>query len=159
MLKVLFVCYGNICRSPMAEFLFKKYVKAKGFADVFYIESAATSSEELGNPVYPPAKKILGDLNIDCSGKRARKLTLNDYDKFDYLIGMDKMNIRDMKNLFGGDKDGKIYRLLDFADNSMRKDVADPWYTHDFETTKRDIIFGIDSFYKYLKESGNLSGC
>ena len=100
MIKILFVCYGNICRSPMAEFLFKKYVKAKGFADVFYIESAATSSEELGNPVYPPAKKILGDLNIDCSGKRARKLTLNDYDKFDYLIVMDKMNIRDMKNLF-----------------------------------------------------------
>ena len=155
MTKILFVCYGNICRSPMAEFLFKDYLKKKGVADMFYIESAATSCEELGNPVYPPAKKVLNELSIDCSGKRARRICLADYDKFDYIVGMDEMNIRDMKNFFGGDKDGKIYKLLDFADGRTHKDVADPWYTHDFETTKRDIMVGIDGFYKCLINAKN----
>lgn len=152
MIKVLFVCYGNICRSPMAEFLFKDYVKEKGVADKFYIESAATSSEELGNPVYPPAKKILNRLNIDCSAKRARKLTVNDYDKFDYIIGMDEMNIKDMKSLFGENRCDKIHKLLDFADSARRKDVADPWYTGDFETTLKDVRLGLDGFYAYLQK-------
>ena len=152
MIKVLFVCYGNICRSPMAEFLFKDYVKEKGVADKFYIESAATSGEELGSPVYPPAKKILNRLNIDCSAKRARKLLVSDYDKFDYIIGMDEMNMRDMKRLFGEDGCGKIYKLLDFADSMRGKDVADPWYTGDFEATLRDVRLGLDGFYAYLKK-------
>ena len=134
----------------MAEFLFKNYVREKGYKDKFYVESAATSSEELGNPIYPPAKKILNGLNIDCSAKRARKICLSDYDKFDYLIGMDEMNVRTMKRFFDGDKNGKVYKLLDFADNMVRKDVADPWYTGDFETTKRDIMLGIDGFYKHI---------
>lgn len=150
MIKVLFVCHGNICRSPMAEFLFKKYVDDKGVSDKFYIESAATSAEELGNPVYPPVKRILDGLNIDCSNKRARKIVLQDYEKFDYLIGMDDYNIRNMKNFFGGDKNGKIYKLLDFSDDRKEQNVADPWYTSDFDATKRDILLGIESFYHYI---------
>ena len=150
MIKVLFICHGNICRSPLAEFLFKKHVADKGDADKFLIESAATSSEELGNPVYPPTKKILDGLNIDCSSKRARKIVLQDYEKFDYIIGMDDYNIRNMNNFFGGDNKGKIYKLLDFSANRKGQDVADPWYTGDFETTKRDIELGIESFYNHI---------
>lgn len=149
MIKVLFVCYGNICRSPMAEFLFRDFIEKKGESENFYIESAATSSEELGNPVYPPAKRILESLNIDCSKKRARRITKEDYDKFDYIIGMDEMNIRDMKRAFGGDSDGKIYKLLDFT--SRGGEVADPWWTRDFNATLKDVTEGITEFYKKIK--------
>ena len=149
MIKVLFVCHGNICRSPMAEFLFRDFVEKKGEGDKFYIESAATSSEELGNPVYPPAKRVLNRCGIDCSKKFARRLTLSDYDKFDYIIGMDEMNVRNMYRLFGEDKDGKISKLLDFTD--AKRDVADPWWTGDFEATYNDVINGINGFYKNLK--------
>ena len=134
----------------MAEFLFKKYVADKGVSDKFYIESAATSAEELGNPVYPPVKRILDGLKIDCSNKRARKIVLQDYENFDYLIGMDDYNIRNMKNFFGGDKNGKIYKLLDFSDERKEQNVADPWYTSDFDATKREILLGIESFYQYI---------
>ena len=133
MIKVLFVCYGNICRSPMAEFLFRDFVQKKGEGDKFYIQSAATSSEELGNPVYPPARKVLEREGIDCSDKRARRITLKDYEEFDYIIGMDDMNIRDMKRFFGEDNQNKIYKLLDFTDSPS--DVADPWWTRDFGAT------------------------
>ena len=156
MIKVLFVCHGNICRSPMAEFMFKKFVKGKGLADKFLIESAATSSEELGNPVYPPAQAILNALNIDCSKKFARRIVAGDCEKFDYLIGMDGANIRNMQNFFGSAKTGKIYKFLDFVDGRKGQDVADPWYTGDFIATRRDIEDGIDGFYKYLIKSGAL---
>ena len=149
MIKVLFVCYGNICRSPMAEFLMKDFVQKKGEQDDFYIESAATSSEELGNPVYPPVKRLLENLGIDCSKKFARRLRPDDYDKFDYIIGMDQMNMRDMKGFFGQDKDNKIYKLLEFT--SRGGDVADPWWTRDFNATYNDVIEGISAFYKKIK--------
>ena len=154
MIKVLFVCYGNICRSPMAEFLFKDFLKKKGVLDKFYIESGATSSEEEGNPVYPPARRILNGLSIDCSNKRARTLKKGDYDNFDYIIGMDEMNMRDMRAKFGGDKDGKLFKLLDFDSGITRKDVADPWYTGDFKATYDDIMRGINSFYSFLDKKG-----
>ena len=140
----------------MAEFMFKKFVKDKGLTDKFLIESAATSSEELGNPVYPPVRAILNALNIDCSNKRARRIVAGDGDKFDYLIGMDGANVRNMKNCFGGENSGKIYKLFDFAERSKGQDVADPWYTGDFEKTKRDVEEGIDGFYKYLIKTGAL---
>ena len=150
MIKVLFVCYGNICRSPMAEFLFKDFVKRAGKEGDFYIESAATSSEEAGNPVHYGTRKILDRLNIDYTGKRARKITLSDYGNFDYIIGMDSMNIKSLRNFFGGDKDNKIYKMLDFCSDGA-EDVADPWYTGDFEKTYEDISRGIKAFYDYVE--------
>lgn len=136
----------------MAEFLFKDFVKKKGRESEFYIESAATSSEELGNLVYPPARKILNALGINCADKRARKIVLSDYGKFDYIIGMDNMNVRDMKIIFGGDKENKIFKLFDFGESGVSRDVADPWYTGDFDKTYRDINEGIELFYEYLEE-------
>ena len=152
MIKVLFVCYGNICRSPMAEFLFKKLVEKKKVSGKFYIASAATSSEEIGNPVYPPARRILNGLNIDCSGKFAVRLKRSDYDEYDYIIGMDGMNVRDIRAFFGGDQKGKIYKLFDFK--GVSKDVADPYYTRDFNKTYEDIVEGLDGFYAHLVSVG-----
>ena len=151
MIKVMFVCHGNICRSPMAEYLFTDMVKKKGREKDFYIKSSATSYEEIGNPVHYGTERILTSLNIDCSDKRAQKLTKEDGEKYDYFIGMDAMNIRDMKRLFNGDPEGKVHKLLHFAD--MDRDVADPWYTGDFETTKRDVVTGCTALIKYLKGS------
>ena len=148
MIKVLFVCHGNICRSPMAEFLMKKKVSDMGMSEDFHIESAATSSEEIGSPVHRGTARILSKLGIDYSGKRARKMTSGDYDKFDYLIGMDSYNIRNMERICGGDKEGKIRLLMEFAGES--RDVADPWYTGDFETTYNDINRGIDGFLRKI---------
>ena len=136
--------------------MFKKFVKDKGVSDKFLIESAATSSEELGNPVYPPARAILNALNIDCSKKFARRIVAEDCEKFDYLIGMDGANVRNMQNFFGSENSGKIYKLLDFTEGCKGQDVADPWYTGDFEKTKRDVEEGIDGFYKYLIKTGAL---
>ncbi|MDY6367145.1 MAG: low molecular weight protein-tyrosine-phosphatase [Clostridia bacterium] len=151
MINVLFVCYGNICRSPMAEFLFKKFVSEKGESENFYIESAATSSEEVGNPVYPPARRILNSRGIDCSFKRARKIKDADYENFDYIICMDKMNEMALKSFFYGDKHNKVFKMLDFTDNP--REVADPWYTGDFDKTYNDIMEGINGFYGYLKNN------
>ncbi len=146
MIRVLFVCHGNICRSPMAEFLFKDYVERNNVASKFYIESAATSTEEIGNPVHYGTKKILKELGIDCSNKRARQIKKSDYTQFDYIIGMDQYNIQNMKRYFGDDK--KIYSLLEFA--SVYRDIRDPWYTGDFQATYEDIILGIAAFFKFL---------
>lgn len=148
--KILFVCYGNICRSPMAEFLMKDYVKDKGDADNFFIASAATSFEEIGNGVYYGTREILDRLNIDCSKKTATKLVKADYDKYDYVIGMEDMNVADIIRIFGGDKDGKVCRLLDFT--SSPRDVADPWYTRNFEKTYADITVGIKALYATLQK-------
>lgn len=138
--RILFVCLGNICRSPMAEFVMKHLVKEAGVADDFYIESAATSTEEIGNSVYPPARRKLAEHGIGCQGKTARQMTRSDYDRFDLLVGMDSWNIRNMNGICGGDPDGKIVMLMDYT--RRPGDVADPWYTGDFEATWRDVLEG-----------------
>jgi protein-tyrosine phosphatase len=140
MKKILFVCHGNICRSPMAEFVMKDLVAKAGLEDEFYIESAAASTEEIGNGVYPPAKRKLAEHGISCKGKTARQITKDDYEYFDLLIGMDEYNIEDMIDICGGDPDGKIYELMDFTER--KGDVADPWYTRDFDATWRDVSEG-----------------
>ena len=138
--RILFVCHGNICRSPMAEFVMKHLVKEAGMAAYFHIESAATSTEEIGNSVYPPARRKLAEHGIGCQGKIARQMTRSDYDRFDLLVGMDSWNIRNMNRICGGDPDGKIVMLMDYTDRPG--DVADPWYTGDFEATWRDVLEG-----------------
>ncbi len=148
MIKILFVCHGNICRSPMAEYLFKDYVLKKGKSNDFYIESRATSTEEIGNPIYSMTKKILDSLNIDSSNKRARELTSFDYLKFDYLIGMDENNIKNILRIVGNDYDHKIYKLLDFT--PLKRDILDPWYTRNFKETYEDIMIGLNGLYNYL---------
>jgi len=148
MIKILFVCHGNICRSPMAEFVMKKLVSDAGLSDKFYIESAATSTEEIGNPVYPPAKKKLAEHGIGCAGKTARQMNKGDYAKFDLLIGMDSANIRNMTRICGGDPENKIKLLLNYA--GVDRDVADPWYTGDFDATWNDVTKGCKALLKNL---------
>ena len=140
MIKILFVCHGNICRSPMAEFVMKDLVEKKGVSEEFELASAATSTEEIGNPVYPPAKRKLNEHGISCEGKTARQMTKEDYTYYDYIIAMDRINIRNMTKFAGNDPDNKISLLMDFT--SHLKDVADPWYTGDFETTWNDVYEG-----------------
>lgn len=139
-MRILFVCHGNICRSPMAEFVMKDLVAKHGMEDQFYIESAATSTEEIGNEVYPPAKRKLAEHGITCKGKTARQMRKNDYERFDLLIGMDEWNIRNMNRICGGDPEGKIHKLLDYT--KRKGDVADPWYTGNFEATWQDVTEG-----------------
>ena len=137
---VLFVCHGNICRSPMAEFVMKDLVRKAGADTEFFIASAATSTEEIGNPIYPPARRKLAEHGIGCAGKTARQLRREDYDRFDLLIGMDGANLRNMRRICGGDPEGRLSLLLDWAGRSG--DVADPWYTGDFEATWQDVLAG-----------------
>lgn len=146
--RLLFVCLGNICRSPMAEFVMKDLVKKAGLEGEFEIASAATSREELGNPVYPPARKKLAEHGIGCAGKTARQLCKSDYDHYDLLIGMDGSNLRDMRRICGGDPDGKLSLLLDYTNRPG--DVADPWYTGDFDATWRDVEEGCRGLLKKL---------
>lgn len=149
MLAILFVCHGNICRSPMAEFVMKECLRARGLADRVHVESAATSTEELGNPVHRDTRKILAAKGIDCSGKTARQMSRADYERFDMLIGMDEENVRRMRGICVGDPDGKISKLLAFAGSS--RSIADPWYTGDFETTYRDVKQGCEGLCDYLE--------
>lgn len=145
MKKILFVCHGNICRSPMAEYVMKYLVEQAQLTDQFLIESAATSTEEIGNPVYPPARRKLAEHDICCNGHAARQMTRADYQRYDLLVGMDSANIRNMTRIAGGDPEGKIVKLLDLvAPSSSRygEDVSDPWYTGDFEATWQDVIEG-----------------
>ena len=151
-MKLLFVCHGNICRSPMAEFVMKDLVEKVGLGGRFTIASAATSTEEIGNPVYPPARNELARHGISCAGHAARQLTRADYAAFDLLIGMDSANIRNMNRICGGDEEGKIHRLLDYT--SRPGDVADPWYTGDFEATWRDVSEGCAALLDKLKKEG-----
>ncbi len=148
MTKILFVCHGNICRSPMAEFIMKELVKQNNLENEFYIESAATSREEIGNPVYPPAKRILTARGINCNQKRARQITPADYDKFDYIVLMDKNNMRNIKYIIPEDAEGKISMLMDYTDTP--RDVADPWYTGDFQKTERDVCEGCEKLLKHI---------
>ena len=141
MKRILFVCHGNICRSPMAEFVMKHLVQQAGLHDEFEIASAATSSEELGNPVYPPARQKLAEHGIDCSGKTARQLTRADYDRYDHIVAMDRNNLRNIDRLLHGDPQGKVSLLMSHAGQPDRE-VADPWYTGDFEATWRDVLAG-----------------
>ena len=146
--RILFICHGNICRSTMAEFVMKDMVAKRGLADQFHIESAATSTEEIGSPVYPGTRKILEREGIDCSGKRARQMRRDDYEKFDLLIGMDSANERNMLRMLGGDPEGKVHKLLEFA--GSEGDIADPWYTGDFETAYDDVLAGCTGLLGYL---------
>ena len=151
MIKILFVCHGNICRSPMAEFVMKDMVEKKGIAEKFYIASAATSTEEIGNGVHYGTRKKLAEFGISTDGKRAVQLKKSDYDKYDYIIGMDSWNMRNMKRMLPEDVDNKIHLLLDFSDNP--RDIADPWYTGDFDTTYDDILEGCTALMnKIIKE-------
>ena len=158
MIKILFVCHGNICRSPIAEFVMKDMVAKSNLTSAFHIASAATSSEEIwngvGNPVYPPAKAKLAEHGISCAGKRAIQLTHADYDKYDYLIGMDSANIRNMLRMLGGDPEGKISKLLSFA--GSERDIADPWYTGNFDDTYQDVLEGCQALLNTLKAEQGL---
>lgn len=157
MIRVLFICHGNICRSPMAEFIFKNMVEETDLSYQFEIASAATSSEEIwggiGNPVYPPAREELARHGISCVGKRAVQLKKKDYDYYDYLIGMDSMNIRNIERMTGH-KGGKISLLLQYA--GRNESIADPWYSGKFDVTYRDIVEGCTAFLEFLKENGVL---
>ena len=143
-MRIMFVCHGNICRSPMAEFIFRDMVKKCGRESEFEIASCATSTEEIwngiGNPVYPPARAELKRHGISCDGKRAVQLKKEDYDRYDLFVCMDNNNIRNAMRIFGGDKDGKIRKLMSYTNSAG--DVTDPWYSGDFETTYRDIYSG-----------------
>ena len=144
MKRILFVCHGNICRSPMAEFVMKDLVRKAGMEDRFEIASAATSTEEIGNSVYPPARRKLAEHGIRCDGKTARQLTRRDYGNYDLLIGMDHANLRSMHRICGGDPDGKLHLLMEYAcpPGQAPGEVSDPWYTRDFERTWLDILAG-----------------
>ena len=148
MKRILFVCHGNICRSPMAEFVMKDLVLKSGRSGEFFIESAATSTEELGNPVYPPARRVLAAHGIDCTGKYARQLTAGDYERFDHIICMDNANIRNATRILGNDPDGKITRLLDHT--GRPGEVADPWYSGDFTATWNDVVSGCSALLEIL---------
>lgn len=148
MKRILFVCHGNICRSPMAEFVMKDLVRKAGREADFYIESAATSTEELGNPVYPPARQKLAEHGISCKGKTARQMRRSDYAEFDLLIGMDRWNIRNMERISGGDPDGKIHMLMDYTQRPG--EVADPWYTGNFDATWRNVLEGCTALLEIL---------
>ena len=150
MKKLLFVCHGIICRSPMAEFVMKDLVKKAGLEDQFTIASAATSAEEIGNPVYPPARRELARHGIGCAGHAARQLTATDYDRWDLFLGMDSANLRNMRRLFGGDPQGKVKSLLSYAGED--RDISDPWYTGDFEATWQDVNAGCSALLAALTE-------
>ena len=154
MIKILFVCHGNICRSPMAEFLFRDLLQKRGLEGRALVASAATSAEEIGNPVYPPARRKLAQLGIDAGGKRAVQLTRADYGRWDYLIGMEQYNLRNMLRILGGDPQNKVLRLLDLTDRP--RDIEDPWYTGDFDTACRQIGEGCAALLDRLQREGRL---
>ncbi len=154
MLKVLFVCHGNICRSTMAQSVFTHLVKKRGLLDEFHIDSAATSREEIGNPPHYGTRQKLAQEGITLIPHEARQMTKSDYKYYDYLIGMDTANIRNMQRIAGGDSEGKITKLLTYVGSG--RDVADPWYTGDFEATYRDVMQGCIGFLEYLEKQGKI---
>ena len=152
--RIMFVCHGNICRSTMGEFVMKDLVERRGASDQIFIASAATSSEEIGNFVHPGTQEQLALHGISCEGKRAVQLRAEDYDYYDMFIGMDSANIRNMRRLFKNDPQGKVYKMLEFpemCDTDSAPDVADPWYTGDFEMTYYDVERGCDALWTWLK--------
>ena len=148
MIRILFVCHGNICRSPMAEFVLKDIVHEKNMSDQFFIRSAATSREELGSDIHSGTKRILRQMGIAYEKRKAVQLKHSDYAKYDWIIGMDHYNIANIMRIVGEDRDGKVHLLLDFT--GLGCDVADPWYTGDFEQAYSDIKKGCDALFKYL---------
>ncbi|MCI8514357.1 MAG: low molecular weight phosphotyrosine protein phosphatase [Lachnospiraceae bacterium] len=156
MIRILFVCHGNICRSPMAEFIFNDLVRKRNLSDLFFAASAATSYEEIGNPVYPQARRKLEEAGISAAGKYARRMEASDYHEYDYLIGMERRNRINMEKIAGGDPEHKMHRLLDFTDRPG--DIADPWYTRDFDTAYREIREGCESLLGYLLEESKTFG-
>lgn len=151
MIKILFICHGNICRSPMAEFIFKDMVEKSGISDKFYVASAATSYEEIGNPVHRGTAKILDRLGISYSEKRAIHLEKSDYEKYDYLVCMDSANVRNTLRITGNDTENKIHKLLEFTGGY--EDVADPWYTGEFDKTYKDILAGCEGLLRYIEKN------
>ena len=153
-IKVLFICHGNICRSTMAQSVFTHLGRRRHLDSLFEIDSAATSREEIGNPPHYGTVNKLKSVGIPVIPHRARQMNMTDYAYFDYLIGMDAANIRNMSRIVGGDPDGKIFKLPSFAGSG--KDIADPWYTGNFDKTYDDIMLGLEGFLKYLKDNGEL---
>ncbi len=151
MIKVLFVCHGNICRSPMAEFVFKDMVKNRGLNDLFHIASAATSTEEIGNGVHSGTRKVLSRLSISTEGKRAVQMTVRDYNEYDYIVAMEQRNITNIQRIIGKDTQNKVKRILDYSQRP--RDIDDPWYTGDFEQTYEEIREGCEALLQaILKE-------
>lgn len=158
MIKVLFVCHGNICRSPMCHFYFQSLIDKNHLQSYIQVDSAATSTEEIGNPVHPGTRRKLAQAGIACSGKTARQMTRRDCEEYDYLIGMDDWNIRNMQRIAGGRNQAKIHKLLEFAGNGnvgnqKVRDVADPWYTGDFDQTWKDTVEGCQGLLQYILEN------
>jgi len=147
-IKILFVCHGSICRSPMAKYVLQDMVDKKGVGDQFYIDCAAMTYEEIGNPVYPPVRQVLNAHGINCEGYAARHVRKDEYRDFDYIIGMDAENMHDLFYEFGPDPDKKIYRLLDFTDRP--RDIDDPWYTRRFDDCYQDVIKGCNGLLNKL---------
>lgn len=154
MIKVLFCCHGNICRSTLAQSVFTYKVNALGLGDRFVIDSCATSREEIGNPPHYGTVNKLRQVGIPVVPHRAKQITLPDYDEFDYIIGMDAANIRNLNRMLQGDPKGKVYKFLTFAGSD--RDIADPWYTGNFDVTYEDVVEGCDGFLAYLKEKGEI---
>lgn len=154
MIRVVFCCHGNICRSPLAQSVFTYQIQKLGLEDEFYIDSMATSTEEIGNPPHRGTIRKLQEVGIPLVPHYAKQIGWSDYTRFDYIIGMDEWNMRNLKRMLKGDPDGKVYKLLSFAGSN--KDIADPWYTGDFDATYDDILVGCDGFLKFLKENGKL---
>ena len=152
MKKVLFICHGNICRSPMAEYVMKHMVEQRHIAYKYHIESAATSREEIGNDVHHGTKRKLAEVGISCPRRHARQVTRQDYDSYDYLIVMDQMNVRNLHRIIGSDPEHKVFKLLEFAGSS--RDIADPWYTGNFDETYDDIVEGITAFIDKIEAEG-----
>lgn len=150
-LKILFVCHGNICRSPMAEYVMRDLIERAGLQGRIMVDSAATSSEEIGNPVHRGTRRALAEHGVACGNHRARRVKREDYDACDLVVGMDEANMRSLNRLFDGDPEGKLRKLLEYAGEN--RDVADPWYTGDFETTYQDVLAGCTGLLQHVKQA------
>ena len=154
MIKILFTCHGNICRSPMAEFVLRDMAARRGLGDRLFVASAATSTEEIGNPVHRGTREKLREHGISTDGKRAVQLKKSDYDQYDYLLGMESWNLTNMMRILKNDPEHKVHRLLDFSDRP--RDIADPWYTGNFDVTYDDVVEGCEAFLAHLEETGEI---